>query len=259
MLKESEGKKVCSFQADTKELLNLMINSIYTHREIFLRELISNASDALDKVHYQSLTDSTLLGADDEMKIEIDLDKESKILTISDNGIGMTYDEVVNNIGTIAKSGTKAFLDKIKEDKNLDLIGKFGVGFYSVFMVADRVEVVTCSAKSEIGVRWESEGDGDYTIEEFKSTKRGTKISLHLREDAMNSSKPEEDFSNQYTIQNLVKKYSNYISYPIHMDFYREEAPRDKEGKTIEQRKKQSTILPRLLGARLEWVFSLQE
>ncbi|MFA8434931.1 MAG: molecular chaperone HtpG [Marinifilaceae bacterium] len=246
---ESKCKKKCSFQAETKELLNLMINSLYTHREIFLRELVSNASDALDKVHFQSLTDSELLGDDQELRIDIEVNNENQTLTISDNGIGMTYDEVTQNIGTIAKSGTKAFVEKLNESDDLDLIGKFGVGFYSSFMVADRVEIVTRSAKAEMGVRWESEGDGSYSIEEFQVCNRGTKITLHLRKEAIDSTNPEEDFSNQYTIQNLVKKYSNYISYPIHMDFYREETPRDEEGKVLEGAEPETIIDNKVLNS----------
>jgi molecular chaperone HtpG len=249
MSKKTGNKKTCAFQAETKELLNLMINSLYTHKEIFLRELISNSSDALDKVHFQSLTDHELLGDDHELKIEIDVNKDNKTLTISDNGIGMTYDEVTENIGIIAKSGTKAFVDKLKEGDDIDLIGKFGVGFYSSFMVAERIEIVTCSAKAEKGVRWESEGDGSYTIEEIETKNRGTKITLYLKEEAMDSANPEEDFSNQYTIQNLIKKYSNYISYPIHMDFYREETPRDKEGKAIEGAESETIIDNKVLNS----------
>ncbi len=249
MSKKTGNKKVCSFQAETKELLNLMINSLYTHREIFLRELISNSSDALDKVYFQSLTDHDLLGDDHELKIEIEVNKDNKTLTISDNGIGMTYDEVTENIGTIAKSGTKAFVDKLKESDDIDLIGKFGVGFYSSFMAANKVELITRSAKAEKGVRWESEGDGNYTIEEIETNNRGTKIILYLKEEAMDSTNPEEDFSNQYTIQNLVKKHSNYISYPIHMDFYREETPRDKDGKTIEGAESETIIDNKVLNS----------
>lgn len=249
MAKKNNKKKVLAFQAETKELLSLMINSLYTHREIFLRELISNASDALDKVHFQSLTEPELLGSDHELNIVIDVDKNKKTLSITDNGIGMSIDEVIENIGTIAKSGTKAFVEKLKEEKNLDLIGKFGVGFYSSFMVADKVEIITRSARSEKGVRWESEGFGEYTIEEIETEKRGTQITLHLKESAVESSNPEEDFSNQYTISNLVKKYSNYISYPINMDFYREEKPRDKDGKIIEGAKDEIVIDHKILNS----------
>ncbi len=242
MPKKTTKRQVLTFQAETKELLNLMINSLYTHREIFLRELISNSSDALDKIHFQSLTETELLGDDPELKIEIEINKSNKTLSITDNGIGMTREEVIENIGTIAKSGTKAFVEKLKEGKDLDLIGKFGVGFYSSFMVADRVEIVTRSPRAEKGVRWESEGFGEYTIEEIDTAKRGMQITLHLKESAIDTSNPEEDFSNQYTIQNLVKKYSNYISFPIHMDFYREETPRDKDGKVIEGVKPETIV-----------------
>jgi len=249
MSKKINKKKVLSFQAETKELLNLMINSLYTHREIFLRELISNASDAMDKIHFQSLTEPELLGSDHDLRIVIALDKSNKRLTITDNGIGMTMDEVIENIGTIAKSGTKAFVEKFKEEQELDLIGKFGVGFYSSFMVANRVEVVTHSPRAEKGVRWESEGFGEYTIEEVDAEFRGTRITLDLKETATETSHPEEDFSNQYTIQNLVKKYSNYIRFPICMDFYREETPRDKDGKAIEGAKPETVIENKVLNS----------
>ncbi len=249
MSKETGNKKICSFQAETKELLNLMINSLYTHKEIFLRELISNASDALDKAHFKSLTDHELLGGDYELKIEIDVNKDNKTLSISDNGIGMAYDEVIENIGTIAKSGTREFVEKLKESDDIDLIGQFGVGFYSSFMVANKVELITRSPNSKIGVKWVSEGDGNYTIEEVERKERGTKITLFLRDESTDSGNPEEDFSNQYTIQNLVKKYSNYISYPVHMDFYREETPRDKDGKVIEGAEPETIVDNKVLNS----------
>ena len=228
-----------SFQAETKELLNIMINSLYTHREIFLRELISNASDALDKLHFKTLTNDKLLGEDTELQISLDVNKKNKTLTIIDNGIGMTYDEVIENIGTIAKSGSKAFVETLKKAKTqneIDLIGRFGVGFYSSFMVAERVEIFTRAAETESkdGVRWESKGDGSFFIEKSKIKERGTKIILYLRKDCYTTDDPATDFSNQYTIQNLVEKYSNYIKYPIRMDFYRDEYQRDKDGKIIE-------------------------
>jgi molecular chaperone HtpG len=236
------AKETHAFQAETKELLNIMINSLYTHREIFLRELISNASDAIDKINFQSLTKPELLENSPEFKIELGIDKEEKTFWISDNGIGMTHDEVIQNIGTIAKSGSKAFLDSIKNKDEVELIGKFGVGFYSSFMVAEQVVLTTRPAGTTEGVRWESKGDGTFTIQKVKKEERGTEIILHLRKESYENVEPEEDFSNQYTIQNLVKKYSDYIAYPIEMDFIREEPERDKEGKVVEGGKMQTVI-----------------
>ncbi len=233
-MNKSESKQIYSFQAETKELLNIMINSLYTHREIFLRELLSNACDALEKVSFLSLTDEKILEGDHELHINIDIDVENKTLTISDNGIGMTYNEVVENIGTIAKSGSKLFLDNLSRKNNFDLIGKFGVGFYSSFMVAKKIVLLSRAAKDTKGVKWESEGDGSYMIETTDITQRGTKIILYLKDDAVDKNKPEADYSNQYTIRNLVEKYSNYIRFPIKMDMSRDEYPRDKEGKIIE-------------------------
>lgn len=250
--KEVKGKKTKqthSFQAETKELLNLMINSLYTHREIFLRELISNASDALDKINFQSLTEAEILEDDGELKIILDVDKENKTLSIYDNGIGMNYREVIDNIGTIAKSGSKSFIEQIKVKDDVDLIGKFGVGFYSAFMVAEKVTLVSRAAGEKEGTLWESTGDGSYTIEKTGKEPRGTKITLHIREDCCDTSNPEEDFSNQYTIQNLVKKYSDYIRYPIEMDFYREEPERDKDGKVVEGGQTQTIIDRKVLNS----------
>lgn len=239
----TSAKKTHAFQAETKELLNIMINSLYTHREIFLRELISNSSDALDKVNFRSLTEPELLEDDYELKVELAIDKDAKTLTVSDNGIGMTYDEVIQNIGTIAKSGSKAFLDSIKNKDEVELIGKFGVGFYSSFMVAEKVTLTSRVAGTKEGTRWESMGDGTFTIEKMPIEKRGTRIVLHLRKESYETNEPEEDFSNQYTIQNLVKKYSDYIAYPIEMDFVREDPVRDKDGKAIEG--KYETVIDR--------------
>jgi len=164
------------FKAETKELLNLMIHSIYTNKEIFLRELISNANDAIDKLKFQSLTNNELLKGDDKFKIEISVDKDNGTLTIKDNGIGMTYDEVDENIGTIAKSGSKVFKEQLEAAKkaDIDIIGQFGVGFYSAFIVADKVTLETRSPFSENGVRWVSSGDGNYEIEEISKENRGT-------------------------------------------------------------------------------------
>ncbi len=201
------------FKAETKELLNLMIHSIYTNKEIFLRELISNANDAIDKLKFKSLTDTDILKGDDKFKININVDKENRTLTISDNGIGMTYEEVDDNIGTIAKSGSKLFKEQLEEAKkgDIDIIGQFGVGFYSGFIVADKITLETKSPYSENGVKWISSGDGNYEIEEIAKQDRGTKITLHLKDgDEYN------EFLEDWKIKELVKKYSNYIRYEIY-------------------------------------------
>ena len=208
-------KETRAFQAETKELLNLMIHSIYTHKEIFLRELISNASDALDKLKFKSLTESNIIGSTENLKIEIKIDKDKKELIIKDNGIGMTIDEVAENIGTIAKSGSKAFLANLEEAKktgDLNIIGQFGVGFYSAFMVAEKITLETKSPYAEKGVRWSSKGDGTYEIEEIDLEDRGTTIILDLKDN-------DEDLSylEEYKIKSLVKKYSDYVNYPIFM------------------------------------------
>lgn len=205
-------KEAKMFQAETKELLNLMIHSIYTNREIFLRELISNASDAIDKIKFEALTNSEILGEDRDFKITLSIDKDKKEITITDNGIGMTYDEVAENIGTIAKSGSKAFKEKLENTSkdDIDIIGQFGVGFYSGFMVADKMTLVTKSPKSDMGVKWTSTGDGSYEIEEFEKKKRGTSITLTIKDG-------EEfmTFLEDWKIRDLVKKYSDYVRYPI--------------------------------------------
>ncbi|ASG30822.1 molecular chaperone HtpG [Fusobacterium animalis] len=201
------------FKAETKELLNLMIHSIYTNKEIFLRELISNANDAIDKLKFKSLTDTDILKGNDKFKININVDKENRTLTISDNGIGMTYEEVDDNIGTIAKSGSKLFKEQLEEAKkgDIDIIGQFGVGFYSGFIVADKITLETKSPYSENGVKWISSGDGNYEIEEIAKQDRGTKITLHLKDgDEYN------EFLEDWKIKELVKKYSNYIRYEIY-------------------------------------------
>ena len=205
------------FKAETKELLNLMIHSIYTNKEIFLRELISNANDAIDKLKFQSLTNNELLKGDDKFKIEITVDKDNRTLTIKDNGIGMTYDEVDENIGTIAKSGSKLFKEQLEAAKkaDIDIIGQFGVGFYSAFIVADKVTLETRSPYSENGVRWVSSGDGNYEIEEISKENRGTEITLHLK-DGEEYSEEYSEFLEEWKIKELVKKYSNYIRYEIY-------------------------------------------
>lgn len=231
------SKETREFQAETKQLLDLMVHSIYTNREIFLRELISNASDAIDKIRFESLTNHDLLEGNSDFEIFIVPDETTNTLTISDNGIGMTYDEVIENIGTIAKSGTKLFLEKLKEKEtnpNNELIGQFGVGFYSAFMVADKVTLLTRAPGQPQGVKWESTGDGMYTVEEIEKDKRGTTIILTLKEELRTSDKADENFLDRYNLEKLIKKYSDYIRYPIKMNFIKEEQPKDADGKPLE-------------------------
>ena len=200
-----------------------MVHSIYTHKEIFLRELISNASDALDKARFESITKSDKYTGMDNLRIKIEIDEQNRILTIKDNGIGMTKEDVIQNIGSIARSGTKAFLEKIKQEaenkkeSGIDLIGQFGVGFYSAFMVADNIIIETKNVESDKGVKWESSGDGSYSIEDIDKADRGTNIILKLKPKNENEEN-EEDYSNRYTLERLIQKYSNYVHYPIIMD-----------------------------------------
>ncbi len=215
------------FKAESKRLLDLMINSIYTNKEIFLRELISNASDAIDKVYFRSLTDNNLKEINQsDLQIKIIRDKENHTLTIEDNGIGMTETELENNLGTIAKSGTLNFKESMskdakekaegEEEQNPTLIGQFGVGFYSCFMVSDKVTVISKSVDSDKAYKWESEGADGYTISETEKEGRGTKIILHIKEDT--EDEKYSKYLEEYTIENLIKKYSDYIRYPIKMD-----------------------------------------
>jgi molecular chaperone HtpG len=201
------------FQAEVKQLLSLMIHSLYSNKEIFLRELISNASDAIDKVRFASLTASDLVDAAQGPGIRISAFPDSKRLIIEDSGIGMTHEELVSNLGTIAHSGTRKFLDELKktnQENTASLIGQFGVGFYSAFMVAERITVMTRSAQKEAkGYKWESTGDGTFTIDEVPLQTRGTRIELHLKEE-------EKEFLEDWRIKSIIKKYSNYVTYPIY-------------------------------------------
>lgn len=252
MSQNTVSKETREFQAETKQLLDLMVNSIYTNKEIFLRELISNASDAIDKVRFESLTNPDILENNSNFEIFIVPDQSTNTLTISDNGIGMSYDEVIENIGTIAKSGTKAFLQKLKEKEanpDSELIGQFGVGFYSAFMVADKVTLLTRAPGQAKGIKWESNGDGTYTIEEVDKDQRGTTIILTLKEEFRSSEKAEENFLDSYTLENLVKKYSDYIRYPIKMNFTKEEKPKDADGNVIEDQPATKTVEVRTLNS----------
>ena len=207
-------KETLGFQTEVKQLLNIVINSLYSNREVFLRELISNASDAEDKLRFEALSNNALLEEDPDLAIHLSYDSEAGTVTIRDNGIGMTRDEVIENLGTIAKSGTSDFLNQLTGDQQKDakLIGQFGVGFYSSFIVADQVEVTTRKAgtNSSEGVHWVSSGDGQFTIEPVDDAPRGTTVTLHLREDA-------KDFADGHRLRHLVKKYSDHISFPVRM------------------------------------------
>lgn len=207
-------QETLSFQTEVKQLLQLVIHSLYSNKEIFLRELISNASDAADKLRFEALSDSALYENDAELKVYVSVDATTRTITIRDNGIGMSRDEVIENLGTIAKSGTREFLAQLTGDQKKDahLIGQFGVGFYSAFIVADKVTVATRRAglTAEHGVRWESTGEGDYFIENIEKPTRGTEITLHLKEG-------EDDFLNDWRIRTIITKYSDHVNLPIFM------------------------------------------
>ena len=226
------------FQAETKQLLDLMIHSIYTNREIFLRELISNGSDAIDKLHYEALTNRDLLEGDTEFSIRLAIDKDKKTLTVADNGIGMDKEDIKTNIGTIARSGTKAFLERLKAEKedsesvsDKELIGQFGVGFYSAFMVAKAVTVLTRKAGTDTGYCWKSTGDGSYTLTECDVKHHGTAVVLELKDEFTTG---EDDFLDESRLSELVKKYSDYIRYPIMMNVTVKEVPKNEDGQPVE-------------------------
>lgn len=219
------------FKTESKKLLDMMINSIYTHKEIFLRELISNASDALDKLYFRSLTDDTVSQARSEYGIHISADKLAGTLTISDNGCGMSAEELENNLGTIAKSGSFDFKKEGNSSDEVDIIGQFGVGFYSAFMVADKITVYSKPYGEEVGHVWESEGAEGYTIEEFDMDSHGTIIVLQIKPDT--EDEKYSDFLEEYRIRSLIKKYSDYIRYPIRMPITR--SKKDEETDTLSE------------------------
>ena len=237
-------KQTLGFQTEVKQLLNLMIHSLYSNKEIFLRELISNASDAADKLRFEALTDKTLFEDDPELKISVEFDDKARTVTIRDNGIGMTRQEVIDNIGTIAKSGTKQFFESLTGDqaKDAHLIGQFGVGFYSAFIVADKVTVTTRRAGVEPvhGVLWESAGEGEYTLENVEKQDRGTEVVLHLRKD-------EDDFLSGYRLRNIIHKYSDHITLPIMMkkEAHGEEEKDEKAGEEWERVNQASALWTR--------------
>ncbi len=229
-MEENGRKQTHQFKTEVQQLLNLIINSLYSNKEIFLRELISNSSDALDKLRFKAQTDPDILDEDTELKIKIEPDKDKRTLSVTDNGIGMTYDEVIDNIGTIAKSGTAAFLQALEQCRNqeslaAELIGQFGVGFYSSFIVADKVTLFTRAPGEEKGVKWESSGDGSYTIEEIDRKERGTCVLLELKKPA----EDEADFTEEWAIRHIVKTHSDFVRYPIVMDVEKEEEIPDEQ------------------------------
>ena len=227
-------KETLGFATETKQLLNLMIHSLYSNKEIFLRELISNASDACDKLRFEALSDDALYEGDNELKIRIEFDKEANTVTLTDNGIGMSREEVIENLGTIARSGTRAFMESMTGDQQKDsnLIGQFGVGFYSSFIVADKVTVTTRRAglTSEHGVCWESAGEGDYTLENVESAERGSQIVLHLREDS-------KEFADGWRLRSVIRKYSDHITLPIIMQ-------KDEPPMGADEEDKDETVVP---------------
>jgi len=213
------------FEAEVAQVLHLVTHSLYSHKEIFLRELISNASDACDKLRFESIAKPELMAGDSELHIDVSWDPEARTITIRDNGVGMNRDEVVANIGTIASSGTKRFLEAMSGEQKADarLIGQFGVGFYSAFVVADKVTVITrrADAPASDGVKWESDGKGEYSLEQVEQAERGTSVILHLKAD-------EDEFLKRWQLRSLITKYSDHVAFPIRM-------PAEKDGKPTDE------------------------
>ncbi len=249
-------KEVLGFETEVKHLLHLMIHSLYSNKEIFLRELISNASDAADKLRFEALSNDSLYEGDSVLKIRLEYDKDQKTITIIDNGIGMTRAEVQEHIGTIAKSGTKQFFQALTGDqaKDSELIGQFGVGFYSAFIVADKVTLITRKAGSDVkqGVRWESAGEGDYTLESVEKAQRGTQIILHLKE-------AESDFLDGYRIRSIVRKFSDHISLPIVMNKEIMPSMDTEESEEGEEKKPVEIVEETVNSASALWTKSRQE
>jgi molecular chaperone HtpG len=246
--------------------MNLIVHSLYSHPEIFLRELISNSSDALDKLRFKAQTEPGIMGDDTDLHIRLTADKEKRTLEISDNGIGMTYDEVNDNIGTIAQSGTAAFVAAMEEAKKKEglspeLIGQFGVGFYSSFIVAEKVVIQTKAAGDAKAVRWESTGDGSYTIEETEKEKRGTTITLFLKK----TDDEEDDYTDQWTIKRIVKQHSDFVNYPIIMNVEKieylpeDQIVKDADGKPIGETSKKVNVDETLNSMKAIWARSKDE
>ena len=233
------------FKTEVQQLLDLVIHSLYSNKDIFLRELVSNGSDAIDRLRFKALSDKELIKDDPEFRIKLFVDNKAKTLRIEDNGIGMTREELETDIGTIARSGTRQFMEELKKGKasdNLELIGQFGVGFYSAFMVADKVTLKTRPAGSDESWTWESSGGGTYEISEGGRDKRGTEITLHLNESS-------RDYIVEFKLRQIIKKYSDFVEYPIVMDITRDETPVDDEGKPEEGAEKQTTITEETLNS----------
>ncbi len=235
-------KETCEFKTEVQQLLHLIINSLYSNKEIFIRELVSNASDAIDKARFKEQTQPELFEDDNDFHIRISTDPEKRTFEISDNGIGMTYEEVNENIGTIAKSGTAAFMEALEKSKSEnalspELIGQFGVGFYSAFIAADKITLVTRAAGSDQGVKWESDGKGSYSIETVDKAERGTTITLALKE--IGKGEGEQDFTEEYTVRHIIKKHSDFVTYPVIMNVEKteplpeEQIVKDADGKPI--------------------------
>jgi len=245
------------FAAETREVLDLMIHSLYTNREIFLRELISNASDALDRLRFRGLTEEGLMETDERLQIQLSVDPELRTLTITDNGVGMTKEEVISNLGTIARSGTKGFMSKVREQKGSnapELIGQFGVGFYSAFMVAEEVTVETRAADSEEGWRWSSRAEGVYDLEQIEKAERGTRIILQIREtDEEEDEESLDPYLTEYRLREIVRRYSDFVEHPIEMDIERDEPDLDDDGKPIEGKTHKVTTTETLNSMRPLW------
>ena len=233
------------FKTEVQQLLDLVIHSLYSNKDIFLRELISNGSDAIDRLRFEALSNKELIKDDPEFRIKLFVDNEAKTLRIEDNGIGMTRDELEENIGTIAHSGTRQFMEELKKGKakaSPELIGQFGVGFYSAFMVADSVMLKTRPATGDESWTWESSGDGSYEISEGGRDKRGTEITLHLN-------KSSRDYIVEFRLRQIIKKYSDFVEYPVVMDIIRDETPMDDEGKPKEGAEKETTVTEETLNS----------
>lgn len=237
------------FKAESKRLLDLMVNSIYTHKEIFLRELISNSSDAIDKMYYEALTNEDINFNKDDFYIKIIPNKDNRTLTIYDTGIGMDKSELENNLGTIAESGSLKFKKAKEKKEEIDIIGQFGIGFYSAFMVADKITVKTKTPKSETGYIWESEGAEGYTIKEFAKANNGTEIILKLKENSEDEN--YDEFLEEYRLESLVKKYSDFIRYPIKMDFTERKELEKEENDESEEPKYEEVIEERVLNTMI--------
>jgi molecular chaperone HtpG len=262
------AKQTHEFKTEVKQVLNLIINSLYSHQEIFLRELVSNASDAIDKLRFKAQTEPDLLGDDGEFKIKLRADGIARTLEISDNGIGMTFDEVMENIGTIAKSGTASFMEMLEQAQHADvltpeLIGQFGVGFYSAFMAAEKITMVTRAAgaaKNE-AVRWESHGDGSFSIEPAEKDERGTTITLQLKK----PDKEGTDYTDQWQIRLIIKQHSDFVAYPIVMDVEKDEPIpeaeqiKDKDGKPIGETTRKVIVEETLNSMKAIWTKSKDE